>query len=195
MARHSPGASFSRMERSTSWITARGWTESKITYAEAAERRVNLLKRLQGRDWTPADIEAYDGLVTESENALNDLRAAEGRVMEFAGGEARFIETAVKLMRRQSQVAHRQFVLDIMGRPAAERAQLLQQYESDLRALLDHYSKRENVPKEADHVGQRGPRIRQRAEPHRQRAGRCAGGLRLEVQADMGDVRRAGQYP
>ena len=42
-----------------------------------------------------------------------------------------------------------QFVLDIMGRPAAERAQLLQQYESDLRALLDHYSKRENVPKEA----------------------------------------------
>ena len=92
---------------------------SKITYAEASERRVNLLKRLQGRDWTPADIEAYDALVTESENALNDLRAAEGRVMEFTGGEARFVETAVKLMRRQARGGPPAVVLQFMGRPAA----------------------------------------------------------------------------
>ena len=122
---------------------------AKITYAEAAEQRVNLLRRLKGRDWSPADIEAYDRAVTASQNALNDLKAAEGRVMAAAGGESAFVENAVKLMRRQAQVAHREFVLDIMGRPAAERAQLLQQYESDLRALLDHYSKKANVPKEA----------------------------------------------
>ncbi len=122
---------------------------AKITYAEAAERRVNLLRRLQGRDWSAADIEAYDRAVTESQTALNDLKAAEGRVMAQAGGEAAFVENAVKIMRRQAQVAHREFVLDVMGRPAAERARLLQQYESDLRALLDHYSKKKNVPREA----------------------------------------------
>ena len=44
---------------------------AKITYAEAAERRVNLLKRLKGRDWSAADIAAYDRAVTESQNALN----------------------------------------------------------------------------------------------------------------------------
>ena len=122
---------------------------AKITYAEAAERRVNLLKRLKGRDWSAADIAAYDRAVTESQNALNDMKAAEGRVMAQAGGESAFVENAVKIMRRQAQVAHREFVLDVMGRPPAERARLLQQYESDLRALLDHYSKKKNVPKEA----------------------------------------------
>jgi len=122
---------------------------AKITYAEAAEKRVNLLKRLKGRDWSAADIEAYDRAVTESQRALNDLKAAEGRVMSAAGGEAAFVDNAVKLMRRQAQVAHREFVLDVMGRPPAERARLLQQYESDLRALLDHYSKKKNVPREA----------------------------------------------
>jgi hypothetical protein len=122
---------------------------AKITYAEAAEQRVNLLRRLKGREWSPADIEAYDRLVTASQNALNDLTAAERRVMAVGGGEAAFVDSAVKIMRRQAQVAHREFVLDIMGRPAAERGRLLQQYESDLRALLDHYSKRQNVPQEA----------------------------------------------
>ena len=122
---------------------------AKITYAEAAEKRVNLLRRLKGRDWSPADIAEYDRLVTESQNALNVLKAAEGRAMSWIGSEAAFVENAVKIMRREAQVAHREFVLDIMGRPPAERARLLQQYESDLRAILDHYSKKANVPKEA----------------------------------------------
>ena len=86
---------------------------------------------------------------SESQRALNDLKAAEGRVMSRIGSEAAFVENAVKIMKRQAQVAHREFVLDVMGRPPAERARLLQQYESDLRALLDHYSKKKNVPKEA----------------------------------------------
>ena len=40
---------------------------AKITYAEAAEQRVNLLRRLRGRDWSPADIEAYDRFVNASQ--------------------------------------------------------------------------------------------------------------------------------
>ena len=157
---------------------------------------MNLLKRLKGRDWSPADIAEYDRLVTDSsQSALNDLKAAEGRVMSVAGGEAAFVDNAVKIMRRQAQVAHREFVLDVMGRPPAERARLLQQYESDLRAILDHYSKKANVPKEA--ITWANEALDSVKELNRIANERAAAleGFGTKIQAHLGDVQRTRQHP
>jgi hypothetical protein len=122
---------------------------AKIDASTAENARVQFL--FDRRDWdklTDLDQQEYARIKAAAEEAKANLKVAEQRVMSSVGGESEFITRAVEIQKKQAQVAHRAFVLDVMDLPVAERARALAEYESELTALLEHYGQKADVPEE-----------------------------------------------
>jgi tetratricopeptide (TPR) repeat protein len=123
--------------------------QAKITYANAENARVQfLLSRRDAGETTETDQDEYAGLKAAADAAKAALDSAEHDVMETAGSDAHFFDWAGEIIRKQAQVAHRDFILDLMSRPPAERARRLAAYEADLKALLKWHTVDQGVPTE-----------------------------------------------
>jgi len=120
---------------------------AKITAAEAEKALFDFQYTHPDLEvMTVEDYQRYQELIKAHESARNDLQVAELRISGTWGNEAEFTQRALALMRKQGQISHRKFVFDVIRLPAAERARAIAEYEADLKAVLEHYSKNPNVP-------------------------------------------------